>query len=198
VGRAPPGSRLGTSRLGLWRSAVPSPYCSARSRSRPRNLTSCGSVLPHSLGSICADDHAQGYLFLIGSCVSLLSVVPPSHAIHQLTARNRLATASIILCLVLPSFINAVREQGGIPEVLERLHFFAEMNWMRTVFRIAYSISFVCLLAQVYRPLRFDSSLYPSTSSRPASGSTITHSGATSSTSSGNSPSSHRPVSAKS
>jgi hypothetical protein len=54
-----------------------------------------------------------------------------------------LAGASITLCLVLPKFVESVKNQGATFEVMERLHFFAEMNTIRTVFRVIYSVSFV-------------------------------------------------------
>jgi hypothetical protein len=54
-----------------------------------------------------------------------------------------LALASFYLVLVFPSFIATTRRQGAAPEVLERLHFFAEMNQIRTVFRFIYAAAFV-------------------------------------------------------
>lgn len=58
-----------------------------------------------------------------------------------------LAGASITLCLVFPKFVSSVKNQGATFEVMERLHFFAEMNQIRTVFRCIYAIAFVSLLA---------------------------------------------------
>ena len=55
----------------------------------------------------------------------------------------RLAGASTVLCLVFPRFVDNVRRQGATYEVLERLHFFAEMNQIRTAFRWIYSVCFV-------------------------------------------------------
>lgn len=54
-----------------------------------------------------------------------------------------LACASIILCIVFPRFARTVESQGANYEVLERLHFFAEMNQIRTFFRVIYSVAFV-------------------------------------------------------
>lgn len=55
----------------------------------------------------------------------------------------RLAGASITLCLVFPKFVTSVKNQGATFEVMERLHFFAEMNQIRTVFRCIYAVAFV-------------------------------------------------------
>jgi len=54
-----------------------------------------------------------------------------------------LAGASTVLCFVFPRFVESVKKQGATFEVLERLHFFAEMNQIRTVFRWVYSLTFV-------------------------------------------------------
>lgn len=56
---------------------------------------------------------------------------------------SRLAFASVGLCLIFPSFLTNVRRQGANAEVLERLHFFSEMNEIRTACRLVYSICFV-------------------------------------------------------
>ncbi|KAK8854848.1 hypothetical protein IAR55_003587 [Kwoniella newhampshirensis] len=68
------------------------------------------------------------YLFGIGSGMSVL-----------------LASASVVLCFVFPSFLHTVKRQGATAEVLERLHFFSEMNQMRTVFRVMYAVAFLIL-----------------------------------------------------
>lgn len=56
---------------------------------------------------------------------------------------SRLAFASVALCLIFPSFLRNVRRLGANTEVLERLHFFSEMNEIRTACRLVYSICFV-------------------------------------------------------
>lgn len=56
---------------------------------------------------------------------------------------SRLAFASVGLCLIFPSFLKNVRRLGANAEVLERLHFFSEMNEIRTACRLVYSICFV-------------------------------------------------------
>lgn len=50
---------------------------------------------------------------------------------------------SVVLGLALPAFVDSTRKQGAAPEVLDRLHFFAEMNQLRTVLRITYTLCFV-------------------------------------------------------
>ncbi|WWD19005.1 hypothetical protein CI109_103462 [Kwoniella shandongensis] len=86
------------------------------------------------LGSVHIETHnldiMRCYLFLIGSCMSIL-----------------LAVASVVLCVIFPSFLRTVKRQGATFEVLERLYFFAEINQIRTVCRIVYSICFIILSA---------------------------------------------------
>ena len=60
-----------------------------------------------------------------------------------------LAGASTVLCIVFPSFVESVKKQGAGYEVLERLHFFGEMNQVRTVFRWIYSVTFVSGAAEL-------------------------------------------------
>ncbi|WVO17747.1 hypothetical protein L204_105445 [Cryptococcus depauperatus] len=89
------------------------------------------------IGAVHIENHnldmIRAYLFLVGSCMSLL-----------------LAFASIGLCLILPSFLRSIKRHGVDYEVLERLHFFAEMNEIRTVCRLVYSISFLTLSADAF------------------------------------------------
>ncbi|WVQ81999.1 hypothetical protein IAT38_004126 [Cryptococcus sp. DSM 104549] len=75
-------------------------------------------------------DMMRAYLFCVGSTLSIA-----------------LASASIGLCIIFPKFLKNVRRQGASFEVLERLHFFAEMNELRTVCRVLYSIAFLILAA---------------------------------------------------
>ncbi|WWC71602.1 uncharacterized protein I206_105560 [Kwoniella pini CBS 10737] len=75
-------------------------------------------------------DMMRAYLFVVGSSMSVL-----------------LALASGILCFIFPSFLRTVKNQGASFEVLERLHFFSEMNQIRTICRIAYSVSILILSA---------------------------------------------------
>nr|ODN86414.1 hypothetical protein L203_04116 [Cryptococcus depauperatus CBS 7841] len=89
------------------------------------------------IGAVHIENHnldmIRAYLFLVGSCMSLL-----------------LAFASIGLCIILPSFLRSIKRHGVDYEVLERLHFFAEMNEIRTVCRLVYSISFLTLSADAF------------------------------------------------
>ncbi|WVQ99961.1 hypothetical protein IAU59_007104 [Kwoniella sp. CBS 9459] len=73
-------------------------------------------------------DMMRAYLFVVGGTLSVL-----------------LAVASIVLCFVFPSFLRTVKRQGANFEVVDRLHFFAEMNQIRTVCRLAYSIGILIL-----------------------------------------------------
>ncbi|WVF72759.1 hypothetical protein IAT40_007577 [Kwoniella sp. CBS 6097] len=73
-------------------------------------------------------DMMRTYLFVVGSVLSVL-----------------LAIASVVLCLIFPSFLRTVKRQGATFEVIDRLHFFAEMNQIRTVCRLAYSIAILIL-----------------------------------------------------
>ncbi|WRT68353.1 uncharacterized protein IL334_005329 [Kwoniella shivajii] len=73
-------------------------------------------------------DMMRAYLFVVGSSMSTL-----------------LAFASLVLCLIFPSFLRTVKKQGANFEVLERLHFFSEMNQIRTVCRIGYSVAILIL-----------------------------------------------------
>ncbi|GFZ49438.1 hypothetical protein JCM24511_07558 [Saitozyma sp. JCM 24511] len=77
----------------------------------------------------------RAYVFMVGSPISCL-----------------LALASFYLVLIFPSFIATSRRQGAAPEVLERLHFFAEMNQIRTVFRFIYAAAFLILAADAVTP----------------------------------------------
>lgn len=63
---------------------------------------------------------------------------------------SRLAFASVGLCLIFPSFLTNVRRQGANAEVLERLHFFSEMNEIRTACRLVYSICFLIVSADAF------------------------------------------------
>ncbi|WWC63253.1 uncharacterized protein I303_105853 [Kwoniella dejecticola CBS 10117] len=73
-------------------------------------------------------DMMRAYLFVVGSSMSTL-----------------LALASGILCFIFPSFLRTVKQQGASFEVLERLHFFSEMNQIRTFCRVAYSAAILVL-----------------------------------------------------
>ncbi|WWC90746.1 uncharacterized protein L201_005683 [Kwoniella dendrophila CBS 6074] len=73
-------------------------------------------------------DMMRAYLFVVGSSMSTI-----------------LAIASIILCVIFPSFLRTVKRQGASYEVLERLHFFSEMNDIRTFCRCAYSVAILIL-----------------------------------------------------
>ncbi|ODN78906.1 hypothetical protein, variant [Cryptococcus amylolentus CBS 6039] len=95
---------------------------------------SCFALL---IGSVHIEEHdldlMRSYLFMVGSCMSLV-----------------LAFASIALCIVFPSFLRNVKRQGASFEVLERLYFFSEVNEIRTVCRIVYSVSFLILSADAF------------------------------------------------
>ncbi|OXC69101.1 hypothetical protein AYX13_02391 [Cryptococcus neoformans] len=78
-------------------------------------------------------DMIRAYLFCVGSSLSIL-----------------LAFASVGLCLIFPSFLTNVRRQGANAEVLERLHFFSEMNEIRTACRLVYSICFLIISADAF------------------------------------------------
>ncbi|WVW85657.1 hypothetical protein I302_107695 [Kwoniella bestiolae CBS 10118] len=73
-------------------------------------------------------DMMRAYLFVVGSVMSTF-----------------LALASVVLCVIFPSFLRTVKRQGAGYEVLERLHFFREMNEIRTFCRVAYSVAILIL-----------------------------------------------------
>ncbi|WVQ74822.1 hypothetical protein IAR50_004429 [Cryptococcus sp. DSM 104548] len=89
------------------------------------------------IGAVHIEEHdldmMKSYLFVVGGSMSLI-----------------LAFASIALCIVFPSFLRNVKRQGASSEVLERLYFFSEMNEIRTVCRIVYSLSFLILSADAF------------------------------------------------
>jgi hypothetical protein len=61
-------------------------------------------------------------------------------------ADDRLSFGSFALAFYLPGFVNRMKDFGAGFEMQERLAVFQEINFMRTLSRVAYSICFVCPL----------------------------------------------------
>lgn len=98
----------------------------------------------------------RAWIFLIGGSVSTLYVCPfPSlvtvarvcskllyilRIIRKQQLKSRLAIASTVLSLSLPSFVRAVHSSGASSEVVSRLAFYQELHFFRTVCRWVFGI----------------------------------------------------------
>jgi len=60
-------------------------------------------------------------------------------------ANDRLSFGSFALAFALPGFVTRMKDFGAGFEMQERLAVFQEINFMRTLSRVAYAICFVCL-----------------------------------------------------
>ena len=59
-------------------------------------------------------------------------------------ADDRSSFGSFALAFALPGFVNRMKDFGAGFEMQERLAMFQEINFMRTLSRVAYAICFVC------------------------------------------------------